>query len=108
MVQILRLRKTGGSRLENVDTYRVACKHPKDIVAMLTYKSSMDDGSDDDTFVHVALAKLIKFNKHCVMKVFVSNTLPLKREMEALQHLENNSHVVQYVFHFSCNDHKSR
>lgn len=108
MITSIKLKKTGGSRFENVDTYKVVCDSPNELEIYSTLKSAEDDGSDDSNFVHVGLARMLRLKRQCVIKVNSSHNIFLDREMKALQLLQNYPHVVQYLCHFTCKDNKQR
>lgn len=102
------LRKTGGSRFDNVDTYKIVCKNPQSIQVTQSLKPSSEDGSDQETFVHVALANLVPFHHQVIVKVHFSSTRAIRRELEALRLVKDSDNVVQYVCHIPCMDDKKR
>ena len=110
-MQVSLLKKTGGARLNNVQSYKVVCDEPMNkLVLSKTYKSGNEVGSHDMDFVHVAKGTINR-NKNdiiaCVVKVHSSRNLFLKREIDIMKHMHDNLNIVQYICHFSCKDQKA-
>lgn len=108
MVAITKLLKKGGSRFKYVETFQVVCDNPKELEAFLSLKTAEQDGMNNENFVHVALTRLPRFQRDCVIKANVSGTLFLKNELKAMTTLRNYPHVVQYICSFECLDDKRR
>lgn len=108
-MQMIHLPKTGGSRFENVATYKVVCDDPmSNLVLVESFKSSNEVGSHDRIFTHVAKGILKKYGKECVVKILHVDNPFYDNEIKALEELKNYKNVVQYVCHFTCNDTKER
>lgn len=108
-MQIIHLKKSGGSRFHNVSTFRIVCDHPSsNLLLTSSLKSSHEVGYKDDEFTHVAKGRFQSFAKDCVVKVHHSMNPLYHRELSILQHLSSYRNIVQYVCHFSCMDTKER
>jgi len=65
-----KLKKTAGSRLENVDTVMLENEcNKKEIIGKKTIKSSDEEGMDDRHFVHVLESFMKKDNYPVIVKI---------------------------------------
>lgn len=94
------LKKGGGSRFKDVDTYKVVCSKPSEYIEIARSLKSAD--------AHVAIANLRSFKKQSVVKVLSSKNKHARKEIDILQRLKNFHHVVQYLCSFQCYDSKTR
>jgi serine/threonine protein kinase len=102
------LKKTGGARFKDVQTFKMTCDDPVHrILLTTTYKSGSEVGSGDAEFVHVSKGTLNK-QYACVVKVHHSRNLFIVRELEIMMHMHDNINIVQYVCHFSCKDDRAK
>lgn len=108
MIRVDKLKKTGGSRFHELETFRVVCTDPNELEMFLSLQNSNTEGMDIESFVHVAVARMPRFSKQCVIKTNVTTSLVLQRELQAMQLLQNYPYVVQYLCHFTCIDDKKR
>jgi len=104
-MDITKLQKSKRSRLEHVDTYKVACDNPKKYIrALKSLKSGNENGSGINEFV----GKLKSMNKTCVIKVHFTNSKFTERELQIMNLLRDCPYVVKHICTYSCFDDKTR
>jgi hypothetical protein len=87
------LKKTGGARLNHIDTYKVMCDDPSQFTCLSSFINGHESGGNNE-FSHIALAKY-KNRDEFVIKVMSSNSIFLPRELKLLQALNNYKHILQ-------------
>lgn len=103
-MQIVNLRKTGGARMKDVNTYTIACQE-NDLVGYKTLKSANE--VDPEDFVHVILSKVAK-NKKVVVKIHEAKSPFASNEIMAMTALKGYRNTVKYVCDFTCQDNVDR
>ena len=104
-----KLKKTAGSRLENVDTVMLENEcNKKEIVGKKTIKSSEEEGMDDRHFVHVLESFMKKDNYPVIVKIHHKRTPFINNELRAYEHLRDFQNCVKKICDFSCLDDKER
>jgi serine/threonine protein kinase len=108
-MEIINLPKTSRSRLNTQDTYKIVCQDPdKYLRAIESFKSANEVGSGLMEFVHVALGKMKKFKKQCVIKVHFTDSLFTNKEIDINTILLQCPYVVKYICSYTCLDDKTR
>jgi serine/threonine protein kinase len=100
-LEAILLSKTGGARMQDVDTLHVLCTDPNtQLVTQSTLKPSYE---------HVLVSAMRhQPNKQVVVKVHEANNPFLNNELELLKCLAGCRYVVKYICDFTCNDDKKR
>lgn len=108
-MQIEYLRKKGGARFTDVETYKVSCLENK-IIAQKTLKSANEVTSqgDEDSFVHVVKSILTEYKHPVVVKVHHANQYFITNELKIMDKLKDYPHVVQKLCDFRCADDTKR
>lgn len=108
-MKIEHLKKKGGARFTDVETYKVSCLENK-ILAQESFKSANEVTSqgDEDTFVHVVKGILTDYNEPVVVKVHHANNYFIQNELQMMERLEDYPHVVQQLCNFKCQDDTKR
>jgi len=104
-----KLKKTAGSRLENVDTVMLENEcNKKEIIGKKTIKSSDEEGMDDRHFVHVLESFMKKGNYPVIVKIHHKRSPFINNELRAYEHLRDFQNCVKKICDFSCLDDKER
>lgn len=107
MISAEKLVKNKKSRSPEVDTVKISCENNK-IIGNETMKSSEETSMNDEDFVHVIKSILTEYNKPIVVKIHSSSTIQVKKELLALNKLEDFQNSVKLICDFSCMDDKTR
>lgn len=107
MISAEKLVKNKKSRSPDVDTVKISCENNK-IIGNETMKSSEETSMNDEDFVHVIKSILTEYNKPVVVKIHSSSTIQVKKELLALNKLEDFQNSVKLICDFSCMDDKTR
>lgn len=102
------MKKKGGARFMDVDTYKVSCEANK-LQALESFKSADEVGSHDSEFVHVMRAVLTEHNRfQVVVKVHFADNYFITKELAMMDKLKGYTHAVQKLCDFRCQDDKTR
>ena len=104
-MQLEYLKKKGGARLLDVDTYKASCLQNK-IIAQKSFKSANE--VTDDEFVHVVKSILTEHQQPVVVKVHHARKIFIKNELEIMERLKNCPFAVKKICDFTCKDDTKR
>jgi serine/threonine protein kinase len=90
--------KKGGSRNENLTTFKTVCS-PKEAHAKLLGVESIKSADEADKFIHVV--KSIISNKNAIVKIQEDGRM-LRMELDIQKRLGNHPNIVRYICDFAC------
>jgi serine/threonine protein kinase len=108
MIKVHYLKKTGGSRLRDVRTYKLYCESNR-LVGYKSLKSAHE--LSENEFTHVIMSKLKTLKDPVIVKMHEAGSPFAQRELAIMKLLMNTTierNIVKYVCDFTCNDDKSR
>jgi len=104
---MIKLKKCGGARFHDVETFKISCL-ANELIGIKTLKNGEENGMNDNDFGHILLSKLTKHDTPVVVKIHYANSYFIRKELAGLQKLKNFDNSVEYLCDFTCMDNKNR